>query len=149
MEVFIGLGSNRGERRENIEKAIQYLRQDWGMHIEKQSSIIETEPCGGPPQDKYLNAVIKVTTCVVPKVLLVQLQAVEKKMGRVRTIKNGPRIIDLDILLYGQECIDEGELIIPHLRMLGRDFVMKPLLEIEPDILTSNKALKNKTFSRI
>ncbi|UCD15056.1 MAG: 2-amino-4-hydroxy-6-hydroxymethyldihydropteridine diphosphokinase, partial [Candidatus Omnitrophota bacterium] len=96
--------------------------------------IIETTPQGGPPQPKYLNGVVKIKTHLSARHLLNVLQTIEKRLGRRQLIKNGPRPIDLDILLYGDEVFRERDLVIPHPRMRKRAFVMNPLLEIEPDI---------------
>lgn len=131
--VFIGIGSNLGERQANINLAIELLAKVEGVFIEKISSIIETEPVGGPPQPKYLNGVLKINTGLSPQELLSVLQEIENKLGRKREIKNGPRTIDLDILLYGNKVLDEPNLKIPHPRMFEREFVLKPLLEIEPE----------------
>ncbi|MFH1505048.1 MAG: 2-amino-4-hydroxy-6-hydroxymethyldihydropteridine diphosphokinase [Candidatus Omnitrophota bacterium] len=129
--VFIGIGSNLGDRLENINKALDYLKENKNISLEKISSFIETEPVNAPGP-KYLNGAIKITTNLPPKNLLVVLQNIEKELGRSRPYKNAPRTIDLDILLYDNEIIDEPELEIPHPKMLGREFVMKPLLEIHP-----------------
>lgn len=131
---YIALGSNLGDRHFNINKAIEYLKANQNIRVEKVSSIIETEPQGGPPQGKFLNAVVKIKTSLSCEELLRFLQDIENKLGRKRSIKNGPRTIDLDILLYGNKKIDEEDLKIPHPKMFERDFVLKPLLEIEPDI---------------
>ncbi|MFA6281761.1 MAG: 2-amino-4-hydroxy-6-hydroxymethyldihydropteridine diphosphokinase [Candidatus Omnitrophota bacterium] len=135
MDVYIGIGSNLGNRLENINKAIEFLKEDPRIEIVKISSIIETKPSGGPVQGDYLNGVLKIKTGLAAVKLLLVLQGIERTLGRVRTVRNGPRTIDLDILLYGNEEINEVGLKIPHPRMFDRDFVMKPLLEIEPDIL--------------
>lgn len=139
MDVYIGIGSNLGNRLENINKAIEFLKENPRVKIEKISSIIETKPSGGPIQGDYLNGVLKIKTDLAAAKLLLVLQSVERMLGRVRTVRDGPRTIDLDILLYGNEKINEPGLKIPHPRMLERDFVMKPLLEIEPDILKTIK----------
>lgn len=130
MDVFIGMGSNLGAQRLNINKAIDCLRKFPGIEVKKISSIIETLPEGGPPQPKYLNGVIKIETDLTARQLLNILQAIEKRLGRQRSIKNGPRTIDLDILLYGDKVINDADLVIPHPRMRQREFVMKPLREI-------------------
>jgi 2-amino-4-hydroxy-6-hydroxymethyldihydropteridine diphosphokinase len=132
MQVFIGLGSNLGERKENITRAITLLRGNPQVTIKVISSLIESEPQGGPPQENYLNGVIEIETSLSAQNLLVVLMDVEARLGRVRGVKNAPRTIDLDILLYGEERINEGELIIPHPRMGERRFVMEPLAEIAP-----------------
>ena len=130
--VYLGVGTNLGNREENIERAIEELKQI-GLTIEKRSTVIETDPVGGPPQGKFLNAVIKATTTLPPNTLLTQLKSIEKKLGRVKIIVNGPRIIDIDILLYDSLHMQTPRLTIPHPKMLDRDFVMMPLKEIEPD----------------
>lgn len=135
MDVFIGVGSNLGDKSHNIERAIDYLQNNPAITVLKTSTIIETQPVGGPPQPKFLNGVIKIETSILPRELLFVLQDIENRLGRERREKNGPRVIDLDILLYGDKVIDEPDLKIPHPYMFERDFVMKPLLEIEPDIL--------------
>jgi len=131
--VYLGLGSNLGDRRNNITAAISALRR-CGVTIKKIATVIETEPEGGPPQGKYLNTVVKATTELPALELLTRIQAIESELGRVRSVPNGPRTIDIDILLYGQERINSPDLIIPHPRMHQRDFVMTPLREIEPQL---------------
>jgi 2-amino-4-hydroxy-6-hydroxymethyldihydropteridine diphosphokinase len=97
----------------------------------KKSRIIETSPVGGPPgQGKFLNAVLKIDTQLPALVLLGKLKKIEEKMGRKRTVRFGPRIIDLDILLYSDKVMRSKNLIIPHPRMFARDFVIKPLREV-------------------
>ncbi|MBN3040230.1 MAG: 2-amino-4-hydroxy-6-hydroxymethyldihydropteridine diphosphokinase [Candidatus Omnitrophica bacterium] len=132
--AFIGIGSNIGERKENIDKAISCLAQNPKIEINRVSSFIETKPEGGPPQPDYLNAVIKIYTSLSARELLNFLLATETKLGRVRSQKNGPRVIDLDILLYAGAQICEPDLIIPHPLMFKRDFVIRPLLEIAPEL---------------
>lgn len=132
--VFIAIGSNIGDREKNINQAIYLLKRESRIRVEKISAIIETEPQGGPPQGKYLNGVIKVKTTFSPRSLLKVLQNIEHNLGRVRTLRFGPRTIDLDILLYGDKVINEPALKIPHPRMFAREFVLKPLLEIEPEL---------------
>ena len=144
MNVFIGIGSNLGDREYFINEAINYLRKNSQINIEKISSIIETDPCGGPPQGKFLNAVIKIKTFLKPEELLSVLQSIENRLGRKRLIRNGPRTIDLDILLYGDKIIDYPELKIPHPRMFEREFVMNLLFEIAPEIKKKLSSLNLK-----
>ena len=132
--VYLALGSNMGDRPANIQKAIELLNSS-KITVKKISSIIETEPAGGPPQDKYLNGVIEVTTTLTPFELLKTAQSIEKKLGRKKTVCNAPRPIDIDILFYDQKKIQTPELTIPHPRMLNREFVMRPLSEIAPDLV--------------
>ena len=131
--VYLALGSNLGDRQKNIASAIILLQKNQ-IQLLQSSSIIETEPVGGPAQGKFLNSVIKVHTEILPQELLRILQNIEQQLGRIKTVVNGPRTIDLDILLYGDSKINSPELTIPHPRMLERDFVMEPLKEINPSL---------------
>ena len=130
-KVFIGIGTNVGDRGQNIENALFEINKI--ASIKKKSSTHETKPVGYKNQGDFFNMAIEIETQLKPIDLIIKLQEIEHKMGRVRNIKNGPRIIDLDILTYGDEIINEPDLIIPHPRMLERDFVMKPLKEITDD----------------
>jgi 2-amino-4-hydroxy-6-hydroxymethyldihydropteridine diphosphokinase len=130
MLCYIGIGSNLGDREDYIDRAIQELKGSKNIQVKKVSKIYETEPVGGPEQEKYLNGVIEIETVLAPKALLRILQAIERKLGRKRMVKNGPRTIDLDILLYGDKKIEMSGLKIPHPRMHEREFVMRPLKEI-------------------
>jgi 2-amino-4-hydroxy-6-hydroxymethyldihydropteridine diphosphokinase len=130
MRCYIGIGSNLGNREKHVEDAVKKLKNIKSVKIRKISSIRETEPVGGPKQGKYLNGVIEIETELKPRELLLRLQSIEDQLGRKRTVKDGPRTIDLDILLYGDSNIDEPGLKIPHPRMAEREFVMKPLEEI-------------------
>lgn len=131
--IYIALGSNQGNRQDNIDKAIGYLKKR-GIKIHKISTIIETDPVGGPPQGKFLNGVLEGDTFLPPKDLIVQLKTIERQLGRVQTEKDGPRPIDLDLLMYGDLTLETPELTIPHPRMHERDFVMTPLSEINPQL---------------
>src|SRR3989338_1476813 len=110
MLCYIGIGSNLGDRQRYIEDAVQRLRETKGIEVKRVSSIYETEPVGGPSQGKYLNAAIEIDTELSPRDLLTALLDIEKELCRVRTVKNAPRAIDLDILLYGDKNIDEPDL---------------------------------------
>ncbi|MEW6008123.1 MAG: 2-amino-4-hydroxy-6-hydroxymethyldihydropteridine diphosphokinase [Candidatus Omnitrophota bacterium] len=125
-QVFLGVGSNIGNRLDNIKNAINLLKQA-GVKIEKISKIIKTRPVGGPPQSDFLNAAIKAKTDLSPLSLLKALKKIEKDLGRRRTVRFGPRIIDLDILIYDNLKLKTKKLTIPHPRMWQRDFVLKPL----------------------
>lgn len=130
VEAYIGLGSNLGRRAQNIRRALAELGKIEKLKVIKVSSLHETEPVGGPPQRKFLNGVIKIKTDILPHQLLKELKNIEKKLGRKKTVKNDPRIIDLDILLYGDKNIKTKDLVIPHPRMQEREFVLLPLKEI-------------------
>ncbi len=128
--VYLGIGSNLGNRRRNINKAIAKLKHIAGVKITKTSKIIETLPQGGPPQNKFLNGVIEIKTSLMPFKLLSQLKKIEKELGRVKGVVNGPRVIDLDILTFGKMRINTPRLKIPHPRMHEREFVVNPLKEL-------------------
>jgi len=132
--AYLGLGSNLGDRRATIMQALT-LMGDRGVTVIKTSHWIETRPVGGPPdQGLFLNGAVKVKTDLTPLDLLDTLQTIERSLGRTRFVKNGPRTIDIDILLYDKIKIDSPRLTIPHPRMTERAFVMIPLKEIEPAI---------------
>jgi len=135
MFCYIGLGSNLGDRALNIQLAIEKIKQIQNTKITKISSIIETLPVGGPAQGKFLNAAIEIQTNMSPPELLKNLQTIESELGRLRTVKNGPRTIDLDILFCEDLQIREKDLIVPHPRIKEREFVLAPLREIAPDLV--------------
>ena len=131
--VYLGLGSNLGERQQNIQRAIQLLNKNT-VTVTKISRIIETDPVGGIAQPKYLNAVIETNTDLPPQKLLALIKNIERFIGRKPTVRNGPRKIDIDILLYGELKISAKDLTIPHPRIQERLFVLTPLREIAPHI---------------
>jgi 2-amino-4-hydroxy-6-hydroxymethyldihydropteridine diphosphokinase len=131
--VFLSLGSNIGDREKNLRDAIAAL-PELGVQIRKVSSIYETEPVGLLEQPWFLNCVVEGVTTVPPEVLLKELRALEKRMGSKKLVSRGPRLIDLDILVYGRQTIDTPELQVPHPRMHLRRFVLAPLAEIAPDL---------------
>ena len=129
--AYLALGSNLGDRQGYIHKALQLL-EGRGVHIKKSSSFIETEPVGGPRQGKFFNVVVEVQTTLIPQELHQLTQSVEAMLGRKKDVPNGPRVIDIDILLYDDLKLISKKLIIPHPRMFDRPFVMDPLKEINP-----------------
>ena len=131
--VYLALGSNIGSREENLRTAI-YSLADAGLNIKKLSSIYETEPVDYLDQDWFLNAVLEAETTLEPLELLKLMRGIEQAMGSKKAFAKGPRLIDLDILLYGDEFIDTPELQVPHPRMLDRKFVLAPLAEIAPKL---------------
>lgn len=132
--VYLSLGSNIGDRAANIEKAIAALNER-GVKIVRQSRLYETEPVGIREQDWFLNGVAEAETSVAPQQLMETLLDIEKQMGRHRTIPGGPRLIDLDILFYGNEVIDVPGVQIPHPRLADRRFVLVPLSELAPGFM--------------
>ncbi len=136
--VYLALGSNLGDRLQYIHKAVEELK-NCGLKVLKLSTVIETDPVGGVAQGKFLNAVLKAGTNYSPEELHAITQSIERKMGRVKKVFNGPRVIDIDILLYDDIKLITRQLLIPHPRMLERSFVMQPLKEIDPVLCTSLK----------
>ena len=133
--AFIGLGSNVGDRLQYLQRAVKGLDAIGGVQIAKVSSVYETEPIGSATQAWFLNAVAEIDTSVSPAVLLMHTQGIERTLNRVTTYRWGPRTIDLDILLYGDEEVRTDTLQIPHLELRNRAFVMIPLLELVPDLI--------------
>jgi 2-amino-4-hydroxy-6-hydroxymethyldihydropteridine diphosphokinase len=128
---YLGLGSNLGDRRNNIKQAVRKIGILKNTRVLKQSSFIQTNPVGGPvAQPKFLNVALKIKTGLSPFNLLKALKNIEKQLGRLKSVKNGPRNIDLDILLYGDKVVNQKRLMIPHPRMFERDFVIRPLAEV-------------------
>lgn len=131
--VFLSLGSNVGDREKNLRAAIAAL-PELGVKIKKVSSIYETEPMDFLEQPWFLNCVVEGETTVPPATLLRGLRKLERQMGSKKLVPRGPRLIDLDILVYGEQSIDSPELQVPHPRMHLRRFVLAPLAEIAPDV---------------
>jgi len=131
--VYLGLGSNMGDRRKEMDDALDFLA-DNGVRIVKRSSLYETEPVGYPDQPWFLNAVVAVKTDLTPSDLLALCKEAERLGKRTHTVRFGPRTIDIDILLYKRWIYRDGSLRIPHPRMHERRFVLVPLVEIAPGI---------------
>ena len=133
--AYIGLGSNLGDRRRNLESALGALRETSVIELVAVSTLIETEPEGPPGQDRYLNGAATIRTNLSPRGLLQVMLKIESAHGRDRTKEGrwGPRRLDLDLLMYADRIIDEPELVVPHPRMHQRTFVLAPLVEIAPD----------------
>ncbi|HVO10253.1 MAG TPA: 2-amino-4-hydroxy-6-hydroxymethyldihydropteridine diphosphokinase [Vicinamibacteria bacterium] len=132
--VFLGLGSNLGDREGAIEAALLQLAQR-GFSTRLRSSNWLTEPVGGPPQGWFVNAVAGGETLLAPRELLQACLDTERTLGRVRGERNGPRTIDVDVLFYGEETIAEPGLVVPHPRLAERRFVLAPLAEIAPRLV--------------
>jgi len=130
VRAALGLGSNLGDRRAHLEAAIEGLRQVGD--ILAVSSFRETAPQGGPPQPPYLNAVLVLATGLTPRELLAAAQSLEAAAGRERTVRWGPRTLDVDLLLCDDRVVDEPDLRVPHPRLAERRFVLEPLAEIAP-----------------
>jgi len=131
VRVFLGLGSNIGDRQGHLRRAVSEL-----PGLVALSPVYETEPVGGPPgQERYLNLVAELDTGLTPRELLGLAHRLEREAGRVRTVKDGPRTLDVDVLLVGDVVIDEPDLVVPHPRMWERRFVVEPLADLAPDLV--------------
>ena len=131
-KAFISLGSNEGEREQNIKQAIDYLRENDRIRVIKESSIIETEPYGNTNQDKFLNSAAEIMTLHTPSELLTYCKNLERMAGREDGEHWGPRPLDIDILFYDDDTVDLPNLTVPHYDMSNRRFVLEPLSEIAP-----------------
>lgn len=133
--VYIGIGSNIGNRRRFIETAIKKIDTESGCEVEKISSLYETKPFGNTEQENFINLVILVKTFFEPVSLFNFLKQIESEMGRRNSTRWGPREIDLDILFYNDLIYNDTKLIIPHIGIAERDFVLIPMCEIAPDFI--------------
>jgi 2-amino-4-hydroxy-6-hydroxymethyldihydropteridine diphosphokinase len=133
--VFIGLGSNLGDREGYIERAIAALRATPGVTLIAQASLYETEPVGMEDQPWFLNTAVEIRTTLPPQALLQRFKAIEKALGRKGRKRWGPREIDLDLLLYGDRVICEPDLTVPHPELARRRFALAPLAELAPEVV--------------
>ena len=133
--AFLGIGSNEGDRLKNIKQSIELISELDGRDIEAVSSLYETSPFGNLNQRNYLNAVIKISTSLIPHELFIKSKEIEKKIGRIHREKWGSREIDLDILFYNDLILSDEIITLPHKGIIYRDFVMIPLIEIEPELI--------------
>jgi len=130
--AYLSLGSNLGDRSQTISLAVEALADIPGITVLQVATVLETDPVGYLEQGKFLNTVVEIDTTLSPHELLLTVQRIEDKAGRVRGVRFGPRTLDIDILLYGSRVVDEERLVIPHPRMREREFVLAPLAEIAP-----------------
>lgn len=134
--VYVGLGSNLGDRRAHLEAALCALRNTDGVEVVAVSPVYETDPVGPPPQSPYLNAAVQLRTALEPDALLRRLLAIEASRGRRRTsLRNAARTLDLDLLLYGDRQLAEPGLEVPHPRLAERPFVLEPLCDLAADVV--------------
>jgi 2-amino-4-hydroxy-6-hydroxymethyldihydropteridine diphosphokinase len=144
MNVFLGLGSNLGDRAQNLRDALAELGQLPETKILKTAAFYDTAPVGYTEQNRFLNTAAQIETTLPPRALLAATQNIEKKLGRAPTFRWGPRIIDIDILAYANQIIDDPDLHIPHLELARRLFVLEPLCEIASEYI---EARSGKTYS--
>ncbi len=131
--VFLGLGSNIGDKEDNINKALALISKLYT--VKKKSHLYLTEPVGNITQDWFLNCVVEIQTDVDPKKLLFTIKSIERKLGRTKTVKNGPRTIDIDLLFYGDHILNTMTLVIPHPSIQERLFVLQPMMDIDPNVI--------------
>ncbi len=134
--AYLGLGSNLGDRLAHLQHAIDALDAVDGIDVVAVSRVYETAPVGGPDQDDFLNAVLAIDTELEPHALLAAVQAAEQAEQRVRTVRWGPRTLDVDVLRYGDEQVSTPDLVIPHPRVQERAFVLAPLHDVAPELVT-------------
>ena len=133
--AHIGIGSNVGDRKAFCRAAVEALAENPEIDVDAVSSLYETEPIGGPPQRSYINMAVRVNTRLDAKGLLTACKEIERRIGREPSdIRWGPRVVDLDLLTYGEDKIVEPDLEVPHPHIRQRRFVLVPLLEIDPDV---------------
>jgi 2-amino-4-hydroxy-6-hydroxymethyldihydropteridine diphosphokinase len=136
MRAFIGLGSNLGDRRATIERALELLDAAPGVRVLAVSTLRDTDPVGDAEQPDFLNGAVEVETELPARELLAVLNGIEDELGRVRdpARRFGPRTLDLDLLLYGDGTVDEPDLVVPHPRLVEREFALEPLVELDPSL---------------
>lgn len=137
--AYVSLGSNLGERLENLKHALEMLEREAGITVQAVSAVYETTPVGGPEQGPFLNACAVLATDLSPTQLLLRMLESENVMGRIRKERWGPRIIDLDLLIFSGVTMNTPLLELPHPRLTERDFVLIPLADIVPDLLIPTK----------
>jgi 2-amino-4-hydroxy-6-hydroxymethyldihydropteridine diphosphokinase len=131
--VYLGIGSNIGDKQGNIASALCRISEI--CEVKKKSRMYLTEPVGNIEQDWFLNCVVEIQTEIEPKQLLSSFKSIEGKLGRAKNVKNGPRIIDIDILFYGNNIVTTKNLVIPHPLLHERLFVLQPMMDLDPDFI--------------
>jgi len=147
--AFVGIGSNLGDRETHLRSAIDLLAAEDGIEIVAVSRLRETEPVGPVEQGPFLNGAVQVTTDLTPQQLLERLLAIEQRLGRVRAERFGPRTIDLDLLVYGDEVVEEAGLTVPHPRLHERRFALEPLAELAPGLVVPGRGPVSALLSEL
>ena len=141
IKAYIGLGSNLSNPIEQLQTALDTISKLPGTTLEKKSSFYGSKPLGPQDQPDFVNAVCQIETQLTPQELLVALQKIEQEQGRIKKRHWGERLIDLDILLFGDEVVNTANLTIPHSQIVFRDFVLVPLAEVAPGLVIPNKGI--------
>jgi len=147
--AFIGIGSNLGDRETYLRRALDLLAAEEGIEVVAVSRLRETEPVGPVEQGPFLNGAVQVSTDLPPPQLLERLLDVEQRLGRVRDVRFGPRTIDLDLLVYGEETTDEPGLTLPHPRLHERRFALEPLAELDPGLVVPGRGTVSALLSEL
>ena len=148
--AYVGLGANLGDRERTLREAVDALGAEEGIEVAAVSTLRETDPVGAGVQPRFLNGVAALETSLGARELLDRLLAVEQRFGRVRVPgEHGPRTLDLDLLLYGDETIDEPGLAVPHPRMHERRFVLEPLAELAPGLVVSGRGTVESLLAEV
>ena len=132
--AYVGLGANLGPREVTLRRAVDLLAEAEGVHVLEVSQLRETDPVGVVDQPPFLNGAARIETSLEPRALLEVMLGIERALGRVREERWGPRTVDLDLLVYGDETVDEPGLTVPHPRLSERRFALEPLAELEPEL---------------
>ena len=141
-DCLVALGSNLGDKAANIDRAIALLTRQGDVCLLARSRNYATEPWGKTDQDWFVNAAIAVATQLGPRQLLARCKEIERRMGRVATEKWGPRIIDLDLLVYRDRAVNDPDLVLPHPHIGARAFVLAPLMDVAPDLVINGKSVR-------
>ncbi len=145
-DIFVALGSNLGNRQKTLARALEAMDSHEAIIVVRASSLYETAPVGGPPQDFFLNAVVELDSTLTPTELMTALQEIERTFDRKRGVRWGPRTLDLDIILCGTSVVENPSLEIPHPRMAERSFVLAPLAEIAGEFI---HPVQHKTIAEL
>ena len=148
--AYVGLGANLGDREATIRAAVEALSADEGIEVADLSTLRETEPVGVGEQPLFLNGVVALDTTLSARELLDRLLEIEQRFGRVRISgEHGPRTLDLDLLLYGDDAVDEPGLTLPHPRLHERRFVLEPLVELAPGLVVPGRGAVESLLARV